>query len=86
MNYENHDSIVAAISIFTQQEFHILGNPALLHTSKKASKSPNCRFTNNNITLNEVDGKEMTGSIYRCLLCVKLYVKFVSIMEHAPSI
>lgn len=66
MNYENHNSIVAAISIFTQQESHILGNPALLHTRSKkqreqeVSKTPNCvnEFTNNNITLNKLDERK----------------------------
>lgn len=70
MNYENHNSIVAAISIFTQQESHILGNPTLLHTrsrkqrEQEVSKPPNCvnEFTNNNITLNQLDGKEMSES------------------------
>lgn len=70
MNYENHNSIVAAISIFTQQESHILGNPALLHTRSKkqreqeVSTNPNCQNGRNNITLNKLEGKEMTESEY----------------------
>lgn len=67
MNYENHNSIVAAISIFTQQESQILGKPSLLQKKKtgacyrfiKTQKQCQIELINNNIN-NNLDIKEMT--------------------------
>lgn len=38
MNYENHNNIVAAISIFTDQGSHILGNPLLVWSTAEGGE------------------------------------------------